>query len=141
MADAHSRRTYLIDRSFQLRYMALLAGWGIVLALLFGAWAWQAHRQAAEILARDPAQLALLHQSDRLLLWALAAIGLLTAAALALLAAAVVVVGAWLAWSALWRPPPPQPEAAAVRMESPVREGAPAAVVANAEVQRAYLGA
>jgi methyl-accepting chemotaxis protein len=85
MADARSRRTYLIDRSFQLKYALLLAGWGVVLALLFGAWAWQAHEQAAEILARDPAQLALLRQSDRLLLWVLAAIGLLTAAALGLL--------------------------------------------------------
>jgi HAMP domain-containing protein len=85
MARARSRRTYLIDRRFQLKYVLLLAGWGVVLALLFGAWAWQAHEQAAEVLARDPAQLALLAASDRLLRWVLAGIGLLTVLALGLL--------------------------------------------------------
>jgi len=85
MARARSRRTYLIDRGFQLKYVLLLAGWGVVLALLFGAWAWQAHEQAAEVLARDPAQLALLAGSDRLLRWVLLGIGLLTVLALGLL--------------------------------------------------------
>ncbi len=84
MPEAHSRRTYLIDRAFQLKYTLLLTGWGAVLALLFGAWAWQAHLQAADILARDPAQLALLRQAEEPLRWVLAAIGVLTAAALGL---------------------------------------------------------
>ena len=83
MAESQSRRTYLIDRPFQLRYILALAAWGAALAALFGLWAWQAHQQAAEILARAPGNPALLHQADRQLLWALAGIGALSAGALA----------------------------------------------------------
>ncbi|MBI5069493.1 MAG: hypothetical protein HZB56_14760 [Deltaproteobacteria bacterium] len=85
MPESHSRRTYLIDRRFQLKYVLLLMGWGAVMAVLFGLWAWQAHQQAAELLARDADQQALLHQADRTLLVALAAIGLLSMLALGLL--------------------------------------------------------
>ncbi len=82
---SQSRRTYLIDRTFQLKYSLILAGCGVVLAALFGMWAWQAHQQAVEIFARDPESQALLRQADRMLAWALGAIGLLSAAALGLL--------------------------------------------------------
>ena len=85
MAESQSRRTYLIDRPFQLRYILALAAWGAALAALFGLWAWQAHQQAAEILARAPGNPALLRQADRQLLWALAGIGALSAGAMALL--------------------------------------------------------
>jgi hypothetical protein len=85
MPESHSRRTYLIDRRFQLKYVLLLMGWGAVMSLLFGLWAWQAHQQAAELLARDAEQQALLHQADRTLLVALAAIALLSMLALGLL--------------------------------------------------------
>jgi methyl-accepting chemotaxis protein len=85
MAESQSRRTYLIDRPFQLRYILVLAAWGAALAALFGLWAWQAHQQAAEILARAPGNPALLRQADQQLLWALAGIGALSAGALALL--------------------------------------------------------
>jgi hypothetical protein len=74
-----------MDRPFQLRYILVLAAWGAGLAALFGLWAWQAHQQAAEILARAPGNPALLRQADRQLLWALAGIGALSAGALALL--------------------------------------------------------
>lgn len=36
MAGSHHRRIYLVDRSFQLKYILLLMGWGVVLAGLFG---------------------------------------------------------------------------------------------------------
>jgi len=85
MPESHSRRTYLIDRAFQLKYILLLAAWGIGLAALFGLWAWKAHEQAVEILAGEAGSQALLRQSDRTLAWALGAIGLLSAAALGLL--------------------------------------------------------
>jgi HAMP domain-containing protein len=86
MPESHTRRTYLIDRAFQLKYILLLAAWGIGLAVLFGLWAWKAHEQAVEILAREAAgSQALLRQSDRTLAWVLGAIGLLSAAALGLL--------------------------------------------------------
>lgn len=85
MPESRSRRTYLIDRRFQLKYVLLLMAWGAVMAALFGLWAWQAHQQAAELLARDAAQQALLDQADRTLLVVLAAIGLLSTLALGLL--------------------------------------------------------
>jgi methyl-accepting chemotaxis protein len=85
MPESQSRRTYLIDRTFQLKYILLLTGWGVALAALFGLWAWQAHQQAVEIFARDAESQALLRQADRMLAWALGAIGLLSAAALGLL--------------------------------------------------------
>jgi len=81
----HARRSYLIDRPFQLKYILLLTGWGIVLAALFSLWTWQAHQQVAELFAREPEHQALLRQVDRQLVWALAGIGLLSAAALGLL--------------------------------------------------------
>jgi hypothetical protein len=85
MPSTGTRRTYLIDRPFQLKYILLLAGWGVVMAGLFGLWAWQAHRQAVDLLGSHPEQLALLRVADRTLLWALCGIGALSAAALALL--------------------------------------------------------
>jgi hypothetical protein len=85
MTESHHRRTYLVDRSFQLKYILLLMAWGVVLAALFGLWTFQAHQQAVETVARDAAQRALVDRADRQLLWALAAIGALSAAALGLL--------------------------------------------------------
>jgi hypothetical protein len=82
---SHHRRTYLVDRSFQLKYILLLAGWGLVLAVLFGLWTHQAQQQALELATRDPAQRALVARAGRQLLWVVAAIGGLSAAALALL--------------------------------------------------------
>ena len=40
------RRTYLVERSFQLKYTVLLAGWGIPMALLPGLLAWRAYEHA-----------------------------------------------------------------------------------------------
>jgi hypothetical protein len=85
MPESHHRRTYLVDRPFQLKYIFLLAAWGLALAALCGMWAWQAHRQAVELFARDPVHQALLGQVDRSLAWALVGIGALSAAALGLL--------------------------------------------------------
>jgi methyl-accepting chemotaxis protein len=85
MPEPHARRSYLIDRAFQLKYTLLLAGWGVVLAALFGLWTWQAHQQVAELFAREPEHQALLRQVDRQLVWALGGIGVLSAAALGLL--------------------------------------------------------
>lgn len=81
---SHHRRTYLVDRSFQLKYILLLAGWGLVLAVLFGLWTHQAQQQALELATRDPAQRALVVRAGRQLLWVVTAIGGLSAAALAL---------------------------------------------------------
>jgi hypothetical protein len=84
MPPSRHRRTYLVDRSFQLKYILLLVGWGFALACLFGLWAYQAHEQAIELLVRDPGQRALVDHASRQLLWVLGGIGLLSAAALGL---------------------------------------------------------
>jgi hypothetical protein len=86
MKEPHQRRIYLVDRGFQLKYVALLMGWGVVLAALFGLWTYQAHHQALEAVVHDAAQQQLLRRSDRQLVWALAGIGALSAAALGLVA-------------------------------------------------------
>ncbi len=85
MAESHPRRTYLVDRSFQLKYIVLLMAWGVVLAALFGLWTYQAHQQAIETVVRGPEQRALIDRADRQLMWALGGIGALSAAALGLL--------------------------------------------------------
>jgi hypothetical protein len=86
-AEAHpkGRRHYLVDRGFQLKYALVMAGAGLVVAVVFGLWLHQAHAQATALLAPDAETRALVERSDRLLLGAFAAIAALLAAALGLL--------------------------------------------------------
>lgn len=84
MTRGVKRRTYLVDRSFQLKYALVLAAWGLLLSVLFGLWIWQAHEHATDLVLRAGGAKAALDRSDRLLLWALAGIGALSAAALGL---------------------------------------------------------
>ncbi len=77
MAASNQRRTYLVDPSFQLKYILLLMGWGVILAALLGAWTYQAHRQALASLTLDAAQRGILASADRELAWVLAGITLL----------------------------------------------------------------
>jgi methyl-accepting chemotaxis protein len=79
------RRQYLVDRGFQLKYALVMAGAGLVVALVFGLWLHQAHAQATALLAPDSETRALIERSDRLLLGAFVAIAVLLAAALGLL--------------------------------------------------------
>jgi methyl-accepting chemotaxis protein len=79
------RRQYLVDRGFQLKYALVMAGAGLVVAVVFGLWLHQAHAQATTLLAPDAETRALVERSDRLLLGAFAAIAVLLAAALGLL--------------------------------------------------------
>ena len=80
-----SRRRYLVDRGFQLKYALLMALAGLVVAAVFGVWLHQAHVQATALLSPDAETRALVERSDRLLLGAFVAIALLLAAALGLL--------------------------------------------------------
>ena len=101
---AHHRRTYLVDRGFQLRYALLLAGAGALLALLCGLWLHQAHLQATELLPLDAEARALVERTDRELLVALLGITALMAGALGVLgviithrvAGPVLVLGRYL---------------------------------------------
>jgi hypothetical protein len=116
MTESHHRRTYLVDRGFQLKYILLLAGWGLVLAGAFGLWTWQAHQQVVETMIGDPAQRAAVVAAERQLLWVLAAIGALSAAALGLLgfimthrvAGPIYVMGHFLSQLAEGRYPRPR---------------------------------
>jgi hypothetical protein len=81
----HHRRSYLVDRGFQLKYALLMAGAGLAVALVFGGWLHQVHAQVTALLANDPELLALVERSDGIMLVSFAAIALLLAAALGLL--------------------------------------------------------
>lgn len=81
----HQRRVYLVDRAFQLKYTALLMGAGLLVALVFGLWIWQAHQQTTELVSVDPALRPVLEASDRQLLYVFVGIAALMAAALGLL--------------------------------------------------------
>lgn len=83
-AATHQRRVYLVDRDFQLKYTLLLVVTGLVVALAFGLWIWQAHLQVSELAAVDPAIRPLIEASDRNLLVVFIGIALLMAAALGL---------------------------------------------------------
>jgi hypothetical protein len=83
------RRGYLVDRRFQLKYTLLLAGLGLVLALVPGLGAWQAHRQSLEIAVTDPMLRAAVEAGDRHLL--LVAVGIALAVSLSLALVGLVV--------------------------------------------------
>ncbi len=85
------RHVYILDRAFQLKYTFLMMGAGLVIALVFGIWIWQAHRQegeilqAAQLVRADPRIREILETGDRQLLYVFFGIALLMAAALGLL--------------------------------------------------------
>jgi hypothetical protein len=83
-AVTHQRRVYLVDRAFQLKYTLLLMVVGVVVALAFGLWIWQAHLQVSELAAVDPAIRPLIEASDRNLLVIFLGIAVLMAGALGL---------------------------------------------------------
>lgn len=84
------RRTYILDRRFQLKYTFLMMGAGLVITTVFGLWIWQAHRQqreflqAVQLLRADPRILEILEAADRQLLYVFLGIACLMAAALGL---------------------------------------------------------
>jgi hypothetical protein len=82
-AADHGRRSYLVDRGFQLKYALLLAGAGVLLAAVFGFWLYQAHVQATQLVPLDVEMRALVERSDRELLVAFAGIAALMGLALA----------------------------------------------------------
>lgn len=101
---ARHRRTYLVDRGFQLRYAVLLAGAGAALALLCGLWLHQAHAQATELLPLDAEARSIVERTERELLLALIGITALLTLALGVLgvvithrvAGPVLVLGRYL---------------------------------------------
>jgi hypothetical protein len=82
-AAAHGRRSYLVDRGFQLKYALTLAGAGVLLSIVFGFWLYQAHVQAIQLVPLDEELRGLVDRSDRELLTAFAGISALMGLALA----------------------------------------------------------
>jgi methyl-accepting chemotaxis protein len=78
------RRTYLVDRRFQLKLIFQLVAWGVVIAALFGLWIWQAHGRSNDVLASSGVARSLVERADGQLLWTVAGIALLSAVALGL---------------------------------------------------------
>ncbi|MFN0063950.1 MAG: signal protein [Myxococcaceae bacterium] len=78
------RRTYVIDRGFQLKYTLLLVAAGAVVSLLFGSMMYLAHAAAARDAQVPPEVRAQLAAADTTLLILMVAVALLMAVALGL---------------------------------------------------------
>lgn len=81
---SHVRRTYLVDRAFQLKYTVLMMLVGCGLSILFGVWMYDAHVQATEILEIDATLKEVVRKSDAHLVYVFIGIALLMTAALGL---------------------------------------------------------
>lgn len=85
------RRQYIVDRSFQLKYTLLTALVGGVIAVIFGKWMLEAHRENTsllmmnELLQMDDALKQELLAADQHLLWIYIGITILMMVALGLL--------------------------------------------------------
>lgn len=78
------RRTYLIDRGFQLKYTVILILVGFAISLLFGALMYQAHVDATALMDLPNPYREVVASSDRMLLWLVIGIAVIMAAALGL---------------------------------------------------------
>jgi len=79
------RRTYVVDRRFQLKYTLLLVGMGVVIAGLFGGALYLSHLEALRVLARGEEA----GEASRRLLWLMLVISLGMAATLSLVGVVV----------------------------------------------------
>src|SRR3954462_471231 len=79
-----ARRTYVIDRGFQLKYTLLLVGAGTFVSLLFGAMMYVTHVNAVRELAVPELVRVELARSDSTLLLLMATVSVLMACALGL---------------------------------------------------------
>jgi hypothetical protein len=75
----YKRRTYLVDRRFQLKYMLILVVVGAAVSLLFGALMFQAHVEVTSLMDLPRPAIA---SRDRTVLWLVIGVVVLMAAAL-----------------------------------------------------------
>jgi hypothetical protein len=78
------RRTYLIDRSFQLKYTVILMCVGAAISLLFGALMYQANIDATELMDLPNPYRDAVYSHDKMQLWLVVGIAVIMAAAMGL---------------------------------------------------------
>jgi hypothetical protein len=78
------RKTYVVDRGFQLKYTVTLAGIGALISLLFGGLMYLAHLDAERLVNPQQALSEQLSHADATLLWLLACVTVMMACAFAL---------------------------------------------------------
>lgn len=83
-ATRKARRTYLIDRAFQLKYTLVMMVVGAAVSLLFGAMMYQAHLETTQLLSLPEPVRATVAAQDSTLLWLVISISLVMALALGL---------------------------------------------------------
>lgn len=79
-----SRRTYLIDREFQLKYTLMLVAAGALISMVFGGMMYLAHVDAQRLMNPPPALQEQLARADAILLALMGAATLMMAAAFGL---------------------------------------------------------
>jgi len=79
MQGQYKRRTYLIDRRFQLKYVLILVVVGAAVSLLFGALMYQAH---AEVTALMDLPRPAVTSRDNTMIWLVVGVGLVMAISL-----------------------------------------------------------
>lgn len=83
--ERKARRTYLIDKGFQLKYTVIIVAIGSAISLLFGFWMYRVQRENTELLGlTDPALKEAVARIDAQALIVFLGIALLMAAALGL---------------------------------------------------------
>jgi hypothetical protein len=80
----HPRRTFVVDRRFQYKYTAILAGIGTTISALFGVLMYLAHREALEALATTSPLAFAVEERSATLLWLIVGMATLMAVSLAL---------------------------------------------------------
>jgi hypothetical protein len=84
-ARPYSRRTFLVDRAFQLKYTAIMVGVGATITLIFGMMMYQAHVDATQLMGLpDSAQQLIISRYDERLMYIVAGIAVAMSSALAI---------------------------------------------------------
>ena len=81
---AHARRTYLVDRGFQLKYTFILVVVGAAISLLFGAMMYQAHVETTQLMDLPDPYKNVVASQDHTLLFLVIGISMVMAVALGL---------------------------------------------------------
>jgi hypothetical protein len=76
------RRSYLIDKTFQFKYTAIIVGIALVLSLIFGYWMYRAHKATTAIMELPAEYLGEVQKADSNVVLAFVGLSLIMAALL-----------------------------------------------------------